>query len=84
MLHENRESLLHLISRAERGALLPEEAKKLREAIELLDELAMMVESMTYGRGGLLLKGYNPTSTQEMKLSDLRAMLADDDAPGRP
>lgn len=74
---------MHLVARAERGALLPAEAQKLREAIELLDELAMYVEGVAYGRGGLMLKGYAPTSTQELKLSDIRSML-DDEAPGRP
>lgn len=75
---------MHLVARAERGALLPDEGRKLRDAIELLDELAMYVEGLAYGNGGMILKGYQPTGTQEMRLDDIRGMLADDDAPGRP
>jgi hypothetical protein len=77
---QNKQALLDLVARAERGVLLPGEAQILREAIELLDDMTMTLNQMT---GGTLanngfFRGYDPSTTQSFRL------FQDDDAPGRP
>ena len=43
----NKQSLLNLVARAERGVLLPGEAQILRDAIELLDDMAMCLDKIS-------------------------------------
>jgi hypothetical protein len=45
----NKAGLLHIVGRAERNALLPGEAQILRDAIELLDDMAMTLEQIARG-----------------------------------
>lgn len=76
----NKDSLLHLVARAERGALLPGEAQILRDAVEMLDDLAMTLDTMSNGqlRSAGYFRDYSPSDTQTFRA------LTDDDAPGRP
>lgn len=62
----NKQGLLDLIARAERGALLDGEAAILRDAIELLDELAMIVNGEDRGR--LKITGYDASTTQSFRV----------------
>lgn len=65
----NKQALMDLITRAERGALLPGEAVILRDAVELLEDLSTTLEKiMTGGSVDLILRGYTPESTQELKI----------------
>ncbi|MGW0682897.1 hypothetical protein ACWD2L_05985 [Streptomyces sp. NPDC002754] len=63
----NKNALLHLIDRAQRGALLPGEAQILRDAIELLDDMAMTLNELninaiaSYGQ-------YQPSDTQTFRI----------------
>lgn len=63
---QNKQGLLNLVDRAERGVLLPGEAQILRDAIELLDEMAMTMD--TFARMGNTNThphtDYDPCSTQ--------------------
>lgn len=43
---KNHAQLLHLVSRAERGALLPGEADLLRDALNLLDDMATTLDKL--------------------------------------
>lgn len=43
---KNRAQLMHLVDRAERGALLPGEAVLLRDALNLLDDLATTLDKL--------------------------------------
>ncbi len=42
----NHDQLLHLVARAERGALLPGEADLLRDALNLLDDMATTLDKL--------------------------------------
>jgi hypothetical protein len=42
----NRQALMDLVARAERGALLPGEAAILRDAVALLDDLAATLDKI--------------------------------------
>lgn len=70
----NKNSLLHLVNRARRGALLDGEADILRDAIELLDEMAMTLDAL----GGNVraespsLREYAPCDTQSFSVADVR------------
>lgn len=74
----NKQSLLNLVARAERGALLPGEAQILRDAVELLDDMATLLEKLSRGSAELASlyvmyeakTGYHPTDTQEMRVVD--------------
>lgn len=62
----NKSTLLHLVDRAQRGALLPGEAQILRDAIELLDDMAMTLNTM--GRFVPAEAGdYSPSTTQTFR-----------------
>lgn len=66
---KNKQGLLDLVARAERGSLLPGEADLLRDAIMLLDDLATTMEKiMTAGSSAVILRGYQPDSTQAMRV----------------
>jgi hypothetical protein len=70
----NKASLMALISRAETGSLLRGEAMILRDAVELLDDLSMMIKEL-----GIDLPGsFDPSTTQTFKV------ISDDDQRGRP
>lgn len=77
----NKQALLNLVSRAERGALLPGEAVILRDAVDLLDDMAMTLDAIMKGSANTLLRGYRPSDTQSFRVV---ALSGDDDAPGRP
>jgi hypothetical protein len=64
----NKWQLMHIIHRAESGKLLPGEAQILREAVESLDDLQRTVDCMC----------------QDTGTGMMRAILQDDNAPGRP
>lgn len=69
----NKATLLHLVDRAERGALLAGEAQILRDAIELLDDLAMTLDSIAKGyRTVQLYQGYEASDTQSFTAIDTR------------
>lgn len=73
----NKRALMDLVARAERGALLPGEATILRDAVDLLDDLATVVDKITNGHGESILQGYAPDSTQSLKV-----ITVDDDHGG--
>lgn len=79
----NKRALMDLVARAERGVLLPGEAAILRDAVDLLDDLAMTLDQVMKGSANALLRGqsldYAPSDTQSF-----RTVGGDDDAPGRP
>lgn len=80
MGNTNRRGLLDLVDRAERGALLPGEAVILRDAVELLDDLATTLQKVMNGYGvEPVLRGYSPDTTQQ-----LRVISDDDLREGRP
>lgn len=68
---KNKQSLMHLVARAERGSLLPEEAKMLRDAIELLDDIATTLDKVMNCAGVFSTQppyeDYEPTSTIEFR-----------------
>jgi hypothetical protein len=66
----NKDTLLNLVARAERGALLPGEAQMLREAIESLDELDRTVNVVT--------------ECLSCSTGQIPVIKWDDIAPGRP
>lgn len=72
---QNKQSLLNLISRAERGVLLTGEAQILRDAVEMLDEMCMCVGELGVERES---GDYDPSTTQTFRA------IGDDCAPGRP
>jgi len=72
----DKQALLHLVSRAERGALLPGEAQILRDAIE---ELSMARDTLEY-----LAVGSTEGVTALVGHFRRPPVIADDDAPGRP
>ena len=76
----NKQALMNLVARAERGALLPGEAEILRDAIELLDDMAMTLDQIMKGSANVIMRGntFAPSDTQSFRA------LSDDDAPGRP
>lgn len=79
MGNTNRRSLLDLVDRAERGALLPGEAVILRDAVELLDDLATTLQKVMNGYGvEPNLGDYTPDTTQQLRV------ISDDDQGARP
>jgi hypothetical protein len=65
----NKQSLLDLVARAERGALLPGEATILRDAVSLLDDLASTLDKIMNGYGSSsILNGYDLETTQQLKI----------------
>lgn len=62
---KNSDQLMNLISRAERGALLPGEAEILRDAIKLLDDMATTLDKLFGAHGD---GDYETTSTQSMRV----------------
>jgi hypothetical protein len=96
---QNKDSLLHIVARAERGALLPGEAQILREAVELLDDMAMTLDILMkidtlMKRAGESMERpawYDASTTQSFRAIKPEPFGAshewhamDDDAPGRP
>lgn len=94
---QNKEALLNLVNRAERGVLLADEAKILRDAIELLDDMAMTLHEIGHIETEYDARdkyewreGYEPSTTQTFRVIDVdlpaRKIVdhQDDDAPGRP
>jgi hypothetical protein len=79
---KNKSALMDLVTRAERGALLPGEATLLRDAIELLDDLATTLDKLTGGHVG----DYETTTTQSMRVIPEypRPWREDPPKPGRP
>lgn len=69
---KNKQGLLDLVARAERGVLLPGEAQILRDAIELLDDvtaaLNKIVDNAAEIRRLETLRDYHTTTTQEMRV----------------
>lgn len=73
---QNKQTLLNLVDRAERGVLLPGEAQILREAIEMLDDMCMCVDSvMTRDTAQEVHRGYDSSTTQTFRVDNLRAHL---------
>lgn len=68
---KNHQQLLHLVARAERGALLPGEAELLREAIQLLDDLATTLDKIMGGHPG----DYEVDDTGAMPVIDENTVL---------
>lgn len=69
----NKSTLLHLVDRAQRGALLPGEAQILRDAIELLDDMAMTLEEIYRDAAGVSFATqheYQPSDTQTFRAVD--------------
>lgn len=65
----NKQALMDLITRAERGALLPGEATILRDAILLLDDLASTLDKiMMKDRSSVILKEYDLETTAQLKI----------------
>lgn len=65
----NKQGLMDLVARAERGVLLPGEATILRDAIMLLDDLATTVDKIMNGYGSsAILKGYDLETTAQLKI----------------
>lgn len=65
----NKQGLLDLVARAERGALLPGEATILRDAVALLDDLASTLDKIMNGYGSsAIMKGYDLETTQQLKI----------------
>lgn len=94
----NKQSLLNLVARAERGVLLPGEAQILRDAIELLDDMAMCLDKIT-SLGTATAPAhpdYEASTTQTFRAvtpteewgfvrgPSPDRVIIDDDAPGRP
>jgi hypothetical protein len=67
----NKQGLMDLVARAERGSLLPGEATILRDAINLLDDLAGTLDKIMNGHGTeAILRGYDHETTQQLKIID--------------
>lgn len=65
----NKQALMDLITRAERGALLPGEAMILRDAVALLDDLASTLDKIMNGYGSsAILNGYDLETTAQLKI----------------
>lgn len=60
----NHQQLLNLVARAERGALLPGEADILRDALNLLDDLATTLDKLMGRHPG----DYETDSTQSLRV----------------
>lgn len=68
---QNKQTLLNLVDRAERGVLLSGEAQILRDFIEMLDDMCMCVDSvMTPGKAQQLHPGYDSSTTQTFRVVD--------------
>lgn len=69
----NKQGLLDLVIRAEKGSLLPGEATILRDAILLLDDLASTLDKIMNGQGTQsILRGYDLETTQALKIIEQR------------
>lgn len=66
----NKRGLYDLVLRAEKGSLLPGEAMILRDAIDLLDDLATTLDKIMYGGSGAATHGYEVDTTQTLKIID--------------
>lgn len=66
---KNHQQLLHLVSRAERGALLPGEADLLRDALNLLDDMATTLDRLMGRHPG----DYEVDDTGAMAIIDMGA-----------
>jgi len=76
---QNKSALMHIVSRAERGVLLPEEAKILRDAIELLDDMATTLDMLSEGAARYsAMKGYEPSTTQSFRVIEEPERSAED------
>ncbi len=67
----NRDGLRKIIDRAERGPLLPGEADLLRDAVDLLDDLAGAVDKIIARADGdrpMDHPGYDATTTAQMRI----------------
>lgn len=67
----NHQQLLNLVARAERGALLPGEADILRDALNLLDDLATTLDKLMGKHAG----DYETDSTQSLRVVQLEPKL---------
>lgn len=65
---QNKQSLLNLVDRAERGVLLPAEAQILRDAIESLDELGMLHDAVTTKGDCCSQLGFDPSDTMSFRI----------------
>lgn len=70
----NNQQLMALVARAERGVLLPGEAQILREALQLLDDMATTLDKMMGRHPG----DYETTSTQSMRVVQQAQPFASD------
>lgn len=66
---QNKQSLLNLVDRAERGVLLPGEAQILRDAIENLDEVCMCLDTLNVPKS--VHAGYDASTTQTFRVEDI-------------
>lgn len=73
----NKQALMDLVARAERGALLPGEAVILRDAVELLDDMAMTLDTIMKGSANAIMRGQ-----QRFRASDTGTFRTLDDDHG--
>jgi hypothetical protein len=65
---QNKQTLISLVNRAERGVLLPGEAQILRDAIEMLDDMCMCMDSvMTRSTAESIHPGFETSTTQTFR-----------------
>lgn len=75
----NSRGLHDLVTRAEKGSLLPGEAVILRDAIDLLDDLVTTLDKIIPGGSGSRTRGYETDTTQQLKI-----IQSDDHGGNRP
>lgn len=79
----NKQGLHKIIDQAARGErLLTGEVQLLRDAVDLLDDLASCLDKIMPGRDHEL--GFDHETTQELKIIEQRKITGDDDQWGRP
>ena len=77
----NKQGLLKIIAMTECGVkLLPGEVAILRDAVELLDDLASTLDKIMEGER--ILKKYDLESTQQLKIIEQGKITTDDDHGG--
>jgi hypothetical protein len=80
----NKQGLNKIIDLVQRGEqILPGEIAILREAIDLLDDLAGTLDKIMNGHGSsIMLRGFEPETTQQLKIIEQGKITRDDDHRG--
>lgn len=80
----NKPGLLRILDDLERGVMpFPEEIKILREAVDLLDDLAGTLDKVMNGYGTeAILRGYDRETTQQLKIIEQGKIRGCDDHRG--